>query len=256
MRPARARRLLPAALVVAAVLGAWELLARLTGVDDYVLPAPSEIARALADDRSLLWSNGLVTLEEVVLGLAIAIAAGLACALALHLSGTLRAALYPFLVASQAVPVVVLAPILAVALGYGLGPKLVVVALVCFFPVAVNALDGLRSADPERARMLRTLGAGRRELLVRDEAPGALPSTFSGVKVAASVAVIGAVFAEWSGSDAGLGHLIIQAIPQFETARVFAAVVVLSLFAVTLFALTAALERALVPWARPGRPRA
>lgn len=248
--------LLPPLAIALSLLALWELAARTLHVDDYVLPAPSEIARALAHDRALLWDNTLVTLKEVLLGFAIAVALGIGFALTLHLSPTLRRALYPFLVASQAIPVVVLAPILAIALGYGLGPKLVIVALVCFFPVAVNALDGLRSADPDRARMLRSLGASRRDLLLRSEVPGALPATLTGIKVAAAVAVIGAVFGEWAGSEAGLGHLIVQAIPQFETARVFAAVVVLSLMAVLLFAAAAALERLLVPWARPGEKRA
>ena len=130
----------------------------------------------------------------------------------------------------------------------GLVPKLVVIALVCFFPITVNALDGLRSVDPELRKMMRTLDASRLQILARVEAPSALPFVFSGAKIAAAIAVIAAVFGEWVGSDSGLGHLILQASSQLLTARMFAAVAVLSAIAVGLFALIALLERRFVSW--------
>jgi ABC-type nitrate/sulfonate/bicarbonate transport system permease component len=190
-----------------------------------------------------------VTFQEVVIGFALALAAGLAVAAILHLSPTLRRALYPLVVASQAVPVIVIAPILVIWLGFGMAPKLVVIALICFFPVAVNTLDGLRSVDPAKVKMMRTLGAGRWDLLRRLEAPAALPFVFSGARVAVAVAVIGAVFGELVGSEAGLGHAIQIATAQLLTARVFAAVLILALMAISLFALVGLLERRLVPWA-------
>jgi putative hydroxymethylpyrimidine transport system permease protein len=236
-------------LLVAALLGAWEAYARLGGVDEFILPAPDEIAGSLWDDRGLLWSNFTVTAGEVLLGIAVAVVAGLVLAVALHFSPALRRAVYPLLIGSQAVPIPVIAPLLVAWLGFALGPKLVVVGLICFFPIAVTTLDGLRRVDPEYRKLMRTLGASRVQAFRRVEAPSALPAVFSGAKVAVAIAVIGAVLAEQAGSTKGLGHLITQSIPQFETARAYAAVVVLSAFAVGLFGVLAAAERLLVPWA-------
>jgi NitT/TauT family transport system permease protein/putative hydroxymethylpyrimidine transport system permease protein len=250
----RARSLLPAAAVVAAMLAAWEiaaetgLLASLFSIEDFLVPAPSEIAEALWEDRELLAEDTWVTLREVVLGFGLALAFGLFFAVLIHLSETARRALYPLLVASQTIPIVVLAPILVVILGFGIGPKLVIVALICFFPITVNTLDGLRSVDPDLIKMMRSLGAGRLEILRRAEAPSALPFAFSGAKIAVAVAVIGAVFAEFSGSDSGLGHLIEIANSQLLTARAFAAVVVLAAMAIGLFGLLSLLERKIVFW--------
>jgi putative hydroxymethylpyrimidine transport system permease protein len=237
------------ALLGVALLGAWEAYARLGGVDDFLLPAPTEVARAVWDDRSLLWDNFAVTGREVVLGIAVAVAAGLLCAFALHLSRTLRVAVYPLLVASQTVPIVIVAPLLVAWLGYDLAPKLAIIGLVCFFPVTVTTLDGLASVDPELRKLMRTLDASRLQAFRRVEAPAALPALFSGAKIAVAVAVIGAVLAEQAGSSDGLGHLILQAIPQFETARAYAAVAVLSAFAIALFGVLALAERLLIPWA-------
>jgi putative hydroxymethylpyrimidine transport system permease protein len=166
----------------------------------------------------------------------------------LHLSPALRRAVYPLLVASQTVPIIVGAPILVVWFGVGIGPKLAIIALICFFPITVNTLDGLRSVDPDAVKMMRTLDAGRWQLFRRVEAPTALPYTFSGAKVAVAVAVIGAVFGEWAGSDSGLGHLMLQASAQLLTARLFAAIVVLSLFAIALFGVLSLVERKVVTW--------
>jgi putative hydroxymethylpyrimidine transport system permease protein len=237
------------AAVVAALIGGWELLAKLGHVEDYLLPAPSEIVRALVRDRDLLAPDTWVTAREVLLGFALALAAGVLVAVALHLSAVLRRAIYPLVVASQAVPIIVIAPILVIWFGFGITPKLIVIALICFFPIVVNTLDGLRSVDVEQEKMLRTLGATRWGLLRRLELPSALPFLFSGAKVAVAVAVIGAVFGELVGSDAGLGHAVQVGTAELETARVFAAVLILSLIAIGLFGLVALVERRAVPWA-------
>jgi putative hydroxymethylpyrimidine transport system permease protein len=184
----------------------------------------------------------------VLLGFGCALAVGLAFAVLLHLFETLRRAFYPLIVASQTVPIIVVAPILVVWFGYGIGPKLAIIALICFFPITVNTLDGLRSVDPEAVKMMRTLDAGRWQVFRRVEAPTALPYAFSGAKIAVAVAVIGAVFGEWAGSESGLGHLMLQASAQLLTARLFAAVVVLSAFAIALFAALSLLERKVVTW--------
>ncbi len=239
-----------ALLLVAVLLGGWELYADLGGVDDFILPAPSQIATALWDDRALLWSNLLVTAQEVGLGILVALVLGFLLAVALHFSTTLRRGVYPLLVASQAVPIVIIAPLLVVWFGFGIVPKLGIIALVCFFPVVVTTLDALRSVDPDQLKLMRTLDATRWQAFRWAEAPAALPAALSGAKIAVAVAVIGAVFAEYAGSSEGLGHLMLQAIPQLETARAYAAVVLLAAFAVFLFCALSLAERRLVPWAR------
>ena len=238
-----------AVAIVAALVGGWEIYADAGAVDDFILPAPSQIASALWDDRSLLWSNLLVTGQEVGLGILVALVLGFVLAVALHFSGALRRGVYPLLVASQAVPIVIIAPLLVVWFGFGILPKLAIIALVCFFPVVVTTLDALRSVDPDQLKLMRTLDASRWQAFRWAEAPAALPAALSGAKIAVAVAVIGAVFAEYAGSSAGLGHLILQAIPQLETARAYAAVVILAAFAVMLFYALSWSERRLLPWA-------
>lgn len=248
------RRWLAPALVLGLLLGAWQLAAKWGVLADalslkpYLVPAPSDIASSLWSDRSLLADQGWVTLREILLGFGLSVLLGSAFALVLHLSETLRRAFYPLLVASQTVPIIVVAPILVVWFGYGIGPKLAIIALICFFPITVNTLDGLRSVDPELPKLMRTLDASRLQVLSRVEVPTALPYFFSGAKIAVAVAVIGAVFGEWSGSGSGLGHLIQEASAQLETARLFAAVAVLSGFAIALFALLSLAERRVAWW--------
>jgi putative hydroxymethylpyrimidine transport system permease protein len=247
------RRYAPALLLLALAVGVWQAVASLPSVDDLTLASPLEVAQAIRDDRSLLWDNAWVTLEEVLLGLAIAVAAGAGGAVAMHLWRPLREAAYPLLVASQAIPIVVLAPLFVLAFDYGIGPKLAIVALICFFPITVNMLDGLRSVDPELVKLMRSLGSSRLGTLVRVELPSSLPFFFSGLRVAASVSVIGAVFGEWAGADEGLGRLVLLGNNQLQTPRVYAGVVILTLMAVALFALVTLAERAAVPWNRPER---
>jgi putative hydroxymethylpyrimidine transport system permease protein len=246
------RFLLSAALLVAFVV-AWQAVASLDSVDDLTLASPVETFEALRDDRSLLWDNTLVTLEEVLLGLAVSALAGMLFAVVMHLFRPLRDAAYPLLVASQAIPVVVLAPIFVLAFGYGIGPKLAIVALICFFPITVNLLDGLRSVEPELLKLMRSLGASRLRTLRSVELPAALPYLFSGLKIAAAVSVIGAVFGEWAGADEGLGRLVLLGNNQLQTPRVYAGIVILTVMAVALFALTALAERVACPWNRKER---
>jgi NitT/TauT family transport system permease protein/putative hydroxymethylpyrimidine transport system permease protein len=241
-----------AAVVILALLGGWEAFVRAGGVDPLVLPAPTHVAQALWEDRGLLAEDLVVTTWEVLLGLAAAIAVGAALAIAMHLWRPVRQALRPLVIGSQAVPLPIVAPLIVLVLGFGLAPKILLVALICFFPVTVNLYDGLVTADRDARKVLRSLGASRPRTLRFLELPAALPAAFTGMKVAAAVAVIGAVFAEWSGSESGLGHAILIAGGQLETARAFAATVLLFALAIALYAACAALERRVITWTDPG----
>jgi NitT/TauT family transport system permease protein/putative hydroxymethylpyrimidine transport system permease protein len=250
------RRLLrgiPPALLLLALIGIWELYVDLGGVDPIILPAPHSVFSALYTDRSLLWSSFLVTAREVMFGIVLAAVEGLALAIAIHFSRTVRAAVYPLLVASQAIPVVTIAPLLALWLGFGIAPKLVVVALVSFFPIAITTLAGLAAVDSDLIKLMRTFDASRLSTFRHVELPAALPGVFTGMKIAVAVSVIGAVFAEWNGSNSGLGYLVLQSEAQVLPTREVAAVVVLALFASALYGLFTLAERAAVPWAY--RPR-
>jgi ABC-type nitrate/sulfonate/bicarbonate transport system permease component len=247
------RWVLPLA-VLAALVGAWQLaastgaLADLLGLDPILVPSPAEIAEALWESRSLLAENAWVTLQEIALGFLIGLGIGLGFGFLLRPFETLRLTFYPLIVASQAIPIIVFAPVLVIWFGFGIGPKVAVVALVCFFPIAVATADGLRSVDPEATKMMRTLDASRAQLLWRLEAPTALPFTFSGAKIGVTFAPIAAVFGEWVGADSGLGHLILQDNAQLETSRVFAAAFLLSAIAIALYGLLAFAERRVVTW--------
>ncbi len=246
---------LGAPLIGLALLAIWELYARTGGVDELILPAPTAIAEAAYEDRALLWDNFWVTAVEVAAGIAVSVVAAFALAVGLHLSRTARGAIFPLLVASQAVPIVIVAPLLVVWWGFGLTPKVAIVALVSFFPIVVATLDALRRVDPDELKLMRTLDATRWQTFRWAEAPAALPGALSGAKIAVAVAVIGAVFAEYAGSSEGLGHLILQSLPQLEIARAWAAVAILATFAVALFYALHLAERRIAPWAhRPGGP--
>jgi len=234
-------------LVLLLLLAAWEAYVQLRDVPEYLLPAPSQIAQALWDDRSTLGSQALVTLKEMLLGFAAAVAMGFVAAVLLHLVPWLRGAVQPILIASQSVPVVAIAPILVIYLGFGLAPKVLIVALVCFFPITVNTLDGLERVDPEYRRMLRTLDATRWQVFRRVELPWSLPGLFAGGRIAASYSAVAAVFAEYAGGQSGLVDSMRDG---FDTPLVGAAIVVLALMSLALYGAVTLAERVALPWAR------
>ena len=189
-----------------------------------------------------------MTGQEVLVGLAAAVALGALLGVGMHVSPVVRSALRPLVIGSQAVPVPVIAPLLILVLGFGLAPKILLVALVCFFPVAINLYDGLGRVDTDALKLMRSFDASRWQTFRLLEAPAALPAAFTGLKIAAAVSVIGAVFAEWAGSDSGLGHALLTANGQLETARAFAATFLLFALAVALYGVFALLERRVVTW--------
>ena len=237
----------PGAIILLA-LTAWEVGVRLLQIERWLLPSPSAIGAELVESRGLLLRHTLTTLEEVVIGFGLALVVGIAAAMAIAYSRIVERAAYPFVIASQTIPIIAIAPLLLVWIGYGIWPKIIVVVLISFFPIVVNMVDGLKSVDPDMLNMMRSLGAGRRQIFTKVQVPSSLPFLFSGVRVAIALSVIGAVIGEWVGSSAGLGYLMTRSAPQFLTERVFAAIFILSVMGVALFALVVLVERLALPW--------
>jgi len=247
---------LPALVLLALLVGGWEAYVDASGVQSALLPAPHAVADALWNGGGLLWHNFAVTAEEVVLGLGMAVAAGFLLAVAIHLSPLLRRAVYPLAVGSQAVPIPVIGVLLVFWWGFGILPKLIVIALICFFPVLVTTVDALASVDPDQLKLMRTLDASRWQAFRLAELPAALPAALSGARIALAVGVIGAFIAEvatpTTGAYPGLGRQIMSDV-NFQTSRAYAGTVILVVFAVACFYALALAERRLAPWTR--RPR-
>jgi ABC-type nitrate/sulfonate/bicarbonate transport system permease component len=238
-------------LLAALLIGVWELYVELAGIEPDLLPAPHDVASALWDSGGLLLRNFRVTAEEVLLGLGVALLAGFALAVAIHLSPLVRRAVYPLAVGSQALPIPVIGVLLVFWWGFGLLPKLAVIALICFFPVVVTTVDGLAAVDPDQLKLLRTLDATRWQAFRLAELPAALPAALSGARIAIAVGVIGAFIAETttptSGAYPGLGREIITDV-NFQMPRAYAGTLVLFVFAIACFYALSLAERKLAPW--------
>lgn len=247
----------PPVLLVLALLGLWEIYVDSGSASSFVLPAPHAIASAMWNNAGFLAANLEPTAEEVVFGIALALALGFALAVAIHFSPLLRRAVYPLAIGSQAVPIAVIAPLLVFWWGFGVFPKLVVIVLICFFPVLVTTVDGLAAVDPDQLKLLRTLDASRWQAFRLAELPAALPAALSGARIALAVGVIGAYIAEsqtaTTGVHAGLGHEINTDLTALQTPRAYAAAVVLFAFAIFCFKALAVAEHRLAPWASQPR---
>jgi ABC-type nitrate/sulfonate/bicarbonate transport system permease component len=240
-----ARRLALLALPLAGIL-VWQLVVWISDPAPWLLPAPATVAETLWEERARLWFHARATLSAALVGFALAAVGGLALAAAIAASRVVESAVYPWAIASQAIPVLAVAPLAAIWLDYG-AAQVLVAFLICFFPVVVTGVDGLRAAGPELGRAARTLGAGPGWVWRHVTFPAALPAVFSGLKMAAVFAVTGAVVAEYVGADRGLGYLTEIATSQFETARAFAAIICLAVMGIALFAAVAACERIALP---------
>ena len=242
------QRYSPAAFLLLALILGWEAASHLLRIPGYILPAPSRIAAALWQWRGpLLLQHLPVTLWETLLGLSFSIVLGVALAAAMHLSPLVNRSVYPLVVASQTIPTIAIAPVFLFWFGYSLAEKVAVVVLYSVFPVAVNTYDGLRSADPDLLDWMKAAGATRRRTLRLVEAPAALPAFFTGLKVAATYSISGAVIGEWLGGDTGLGIFGRRAASTLKAPELFASVLLLALSGLALFWLSAWLERRFVP---------
>jgi len=247
-RPGRLRRLGPPLLLVTVLLLAWEAYARASGVSPFVLPAPSQVLGSLWEFRAEAWRHLVPTVVETLVGFSLSIVAAIAIATALDRVAVVRSAVEPLLVGSQTVPIVAIAPLIVVWFGFGLLPKVLVVILVTFFPIAVALLDGFGSTPAEATDLLRSLGATANETFRKIRWPSALPDLFTGLRISASYAVIAAVIAEYVGATEGLGIWMQLSQRSFRTDLVFAAIVLTAALSIALYALVAVAERAIIPW--------
>lgn len=237
-------------LIVAAVFGLWQLFVTITEPRPDILPGPGRVIRAGWSQREAIWQNTVPTILETVIGVGIAIVIGTLIATALSFSTRVRSALLPVLIGAQAVPIIVIAPLFVIWMGFGLLPKVLVVVLVTFFPLAVSILQGLLSADVEGERLLKSMGASSWKIYRRLRVPSALPFFFSGLRVVASYAVVAAIFSEYVGADKGLGIYMQLQKNYLRTDLVLAAVLVSVVISVVLFSLTYLLEAIVMPWER------
>lgn len=238
------------ALVIVVVLALWQIVPPALGVQKYILPTPFDIAQQLGKDWHLLWPNLLVTLSEILLGFALAFVVAMLLGFVIAHSAVAKRAIYPLLVASQTVPVIAIAPIFIIWFGYGILPKVIITALICFFPLTVNTVAGYASVDPDTRMLFKAYGTGRLTTFRLLTLPSALPSIFSGVKISITLSVIGATIGEYVGSQQGLGYVIVQASGQIITTRVFASIALLSFMGIALFLIVSLVERIAMPWRR------
>jgi NitT/TauT family transport system permease protein len=242
-------------LVVVVLIVVWDLAVRLLDTSDTVLPAPRLVAESTWDDRSSLWPAMVTTTREAILGLAVAIVVAFVLAIAIDAWPAARRSIYPLIVASQTLPIVALAPLVIIWFGFGENPKIGLVALFTFFAVAVGLVQGLASTDRDAIRLLRTMGATKRQLLWRVRLPSALPQFFTGLKVAVTYAYVSATVAEFVGAQQGLGVYMTTAKNAFRTDLVFGAVLVTAALTLLLFGLVALIERLALPWRPPAETR-
>jgi len=244
------RTLWPPLLLAAALIGGWQLVGQFAIRDPQVLPTPAQVLCAGWDQRAALWRNTVPTLEETAIGFGVSFVLSWLIATAMDFSAAARRAVYPLLVASQTVPVVAIAPLFVVVFGFYLLPKVLLVALATFFPLTASLAEGFATADGDAMRLLRSMGANRRQSFVKVRVPGALPFFFAGLRVSITYAIGGAVFAEYAGAENGLGIYLQQMQQVFRTDLVFASILVIAVLSVLLFAATYAVERLLTPWRR------
>ncbi len=230
------------------VLGAWQIYVTSANINALILPAPSQIAQHTLADWANLQPALVVTLQETAIGFAYALAFGLGTAALLDLIPPLRAALSPLFVASQSIPIVALAPLLQLWFGTDLTAKVIVIVLVCFFPITVAGLDGLRATEPDLIRLYRSFGASLWQIFYLVRLPNALPAIFSGIRIAITYSVIGAIFAEYVGAEQGLGVYLREKQAAFRVDLVIGAIAVTAIASVALFLLVMVIERVTIPW--------
>jgi ABC-type nitrate/sulfonate/bicarbonate transport system permease component len=242
----------PALLLVGVVVLGWQVAVNVTGVRPQVLPSPLRVLQQGWTHRADVWANTVPTCVETAVGFTVSLTVGWVLAVSMDFVPWLRRALIPLLVSSQTLPIVAIAPLMIIWFGFGLLPKVLVIALITFFPVTVGLVDGFAAAERSATDLLRSMGASRLQQFRYLRLPGALPRFFTALRIGIAYAVTGAIFAEYVGATAGLGIFMSVQQHSFRTDLVLAAVLVTALLSVLLFALTYLVERAVVPWSRRG----
>ncbi len=237
----------PVLLLVLLVLG-WYFVSKVSGLGSFVLPSPIGVAQAAWETRGLLLEAVGTTMLATVIGLMIALVAGVGLAAVVDFWSLARRAFYPILVVSQTVQILAIAPILVIWFGFGMTPTISIVVLFCFFPLTISTADGLSSSEPELIALLRAMGASRRQIWRMVRVPSALPSFFTGLRMAVTYSVVAATVGEWVGGSAGLGLYLLRSKNSLATDQVFAAMIVTSLLSVGLFLLVRGIERVSLPW--------
>lgn len=235
-------------MLITFLLIAWEIGARI--VDKaFILPSPTEIVMKLWELKEVLLLHHLpITLSVIAIGLIISLILGICLAISMHLSKTLEKMFYPILITSQTIPIIALAPIFVLWFGYTIWSKVVVTVIITFFPITISTFDGFRSTKKDFKELMQTMGASKKDIFFKLEIPSALPSFFSGLKVAVPMSVIGAAIGEWLGAQAGLGYFSRRMMTQFDGAGVFAPIVLLSLLGIVMFIVVIFLEDTLMKW--------
>ncbi|TGE40097.1 ABC transporter permease [Desulfosporosinus fructosivorans] len=230
------------------LLGAWQIVITSFHVPLWLLPTPTRIAQALWETRQLIWSHTLTTVAETTVGFALAVVFSLISAGVMVLSPWIKRLIYPFLIISQTVPLIAVAPLLILWLGYGLLPKIMIVMIICYFPITISLIEGLELPDPDYLNLLRSMGASRWQIFHIVRWPHALPLLFAGLKIAATYSVMGAVIGEWLGASSGLGVYLTRSSHSFLTDRVFAAIFAITALSFLYYALISILARLALPW--------
>ena len=240
-------RLVPWATVVF-LISLWEAIARFGVVPPYVLPAPSHVTQTLVHEFGSLLPHVVITTTATVTGLGIAFLVAVVLAFAMAVLPLVRSAVYPLLVVSQTVPLIALAPLFVIWFGFGILPKVLVVGLVCFFPIVVSLMEGISSVDRDTVNLLRSMGAGKRQVFFRAYVPASIPHLFGGLRIAATYSVMGAVIGEWLGGTQGLGVYMVRAQKAFALERVFAAIAVVVVLSLLVFGTIVGAQRLASPW--------
>ncbi len=240
-------KLLPAAAGMVCLM-LWEAVGIFQWLPAYILPPPSRVVQALVNDAGLLLRHGGVTLMEAALGFSIAVVSGGLLALWLDHSPLIRLMVYPYLITSQTVPIVTLAPLFAMWFGFGYLPKVLIVILVCFFPITISSMEGLASVDKELIDLMRSMGATPWQRYRWVKIPAAMPSFFAGLKISGTYSIMGAVIGEWIGGSMGLGVYMLRVRQSFATDRVFSVIVVIVLLSIAVLKLIQWLEKRTMPW--------
>ena len=225
----------------------WGAIVRIFEIPDYLLPAPQDVAARIVKEWPLLWKHGAYTLMSVLTGFAASVVIGVPLAFGIVLSRSMERIAMPFLVMSQTIPKVAIAPILVVWLGFGILPKIAIVFLISFFPILVSTVVGLKSVETDMIDLVRSMGAAVK-IMLRVRGPSALPQMFAGFKIAVCLAVVGAIVGEFVGSDRGLGYLLLTSTGTLDGTLVWSALFVLIAMGITLFAIVSKLERLVIPW--------